>query len=80
MSNCLYCNKPLKKIGLNRKNGLLFNNNKGYDWYNRKYHKCCYKIIKNNDHYNLFIEKSKYNINNIDINLTEKEIKDIFNF
>ena len=58
MVNCLSCNKPLRSIGLNRKNGRLFvsgeNNNE--DWKNRKYHKKCWKEKQNSIMYD-FIRK-----------------------
>jgi hypothetical protein len=47
MTKCLECGKPLKLIGVERKNG------KGnyQDWASREYHKCCWKKIQN---FNLF--------------------------
>ena len=45
MPNCIYCNKPLRVIGSDRKNGKPINNNSGKDWKNRKFHKKCFKLI-----------------------------------
>lgn len=44
MNNCEYCNKTLKSIGNQRKNGKKFimNVNNSNDWNDRKYHKKCY--------------------------------------
>ncbi len=39
---CEICDKPLQKIGIERKNGKLFTK----DWKSRKYHKTCYKKNK----------------------------------
>jgi hypothetical protein len=39
---CYYCNKPLKIIGYERKNGI----GDYKDWENRGFHKKCYKMIK----------------------------------
>jgi len=44
--NCEYCNRPLRKIGLERKNGKPINNESGKDWEERKYHKGCWKKIQ----------------------------------
>ncbi len=38
---CLYCKKPLVKIGLARHNGALHK-----DWSTRQYHKKCWKELK----------------------------------
>lgn len=54
MTNCVECGKPLKLIGIERKNG------KGYykDWKDnnknpREYHKKCWREIQNkNNNYN----------------------------
>tara|TARA_R110000796_G_scaffold202152_2_gene318480 strand:- start:559 stop:801 length:243 start_codon:yes stop_codon:yes gene_type:complete len=43
---CLQCNKPLKLIGEDRKNVDEKPEFKK-DWENRKYHKKCFKIMKN---------------------------------
>ncbi len=53
MPNCLKCHKPLKSIGTSRKNGKPH-----ADWDTREYHKCCWKIIKEqeaNERYIKFI-------------------------
>lgn len=54
MVDCKMCNKPLRMIGLGRKNGKAINNKTGKDWTNdpnkpRLYHKKCFKIKKDND-------------------------------
>lgn len=46
MPDCEYCGKPLKKIGFDRSNGRLYSGNNGKDWDGRKYHKKCYKEVK----------------------------------
>jgi Zn-finger protein len=46
MVDCIYCNKPLKLIGNERKGGKSINNSNGKDWSSRKYHKKCWKHIK----------------------------------
>ena len=46
MGNCEYCGKALRLIGFERKNGKIINNKNGKDWIGRKYHKKCYKIVK----------------------------------
>jgi len=46
MANCEYCGKALRLIGFERKNGKIINNKNGKDWSGRKYHKKCYKIVK----------------------------------
>tara|TARA_R110002012_G_scaffold2822_8_gene13386 strand:- start:3277 stop:3462 length:186 start_codon:yes stop_codon:yes gene_type:complete len=46
MPNCIICNKPLKKIGLGRKNGRPIANKTGYDWKERTKHKKCWKEEK----------------------------------
>ena len=51
MPNCLKCDKPLKSIGTARKNGKSHP-----DWANREYHKCCWKIIKEQDISNSYIQ------------------------
>ena len=56
MTNCEYCNKPLKKIGNNRKNGKHFTANNGNDWNERKYHKKCYKEVKDREKILLMLE------------------------
>lgn len=45
MRNCLKCNKPLRAIGRNRKNGIAFQSgaNHNLDWKERQYHKKCWK-------------------------------------
>lgn len=43
--HCLLCKKKLVPIGINRTNGKQTHT----DWKNRKYHKKCWKIMKNND-------------------------------
>tara|TARA_R110002073_G_scaffold53966_1_gene139183 strand:+ start:620 stop:814 length:195 start_codon:yes stop_codon:yes gene_type:complete len=42
---CKYCDKPLRKIGIERKNGKKIYNKTGKDWATREYHKKCYKLI-----------------------------------
>ena len=46
MTECLYCNKRLIIIGIGRKNGIPVGNHNGQDWDNRKYHKKCFKELK----------------------------------
>jgi hypothetical protein len=46
MVNCVYCKKPLKLIGCERVNGRSINNSDGKDWKERKYHKKCWKHLK----------------------------------
>tara|TARA_E500000318_G_scaffold6641_1_gene6283 strand:- start:187 stop:501 length:315 start_codon:yes stop_codon:yes gene_type:complete len=45
MPNCLKCNKPLRAIGRNRKNGKDFKSGANFnkDWKERQYHKKCWK-------------------------------------
>ena len=43
MTNCEICNKPLKKIGVERKNGKAIKNKTGKDWTTRTKHKKCWK-------------------------------------
>jgi hypothetical protein len=45
MNNCEHCGKPLRLIGMDRKNGKTINNSNGKDWEERKYHKKCYKEV-----------------------------------
>ena len=45
------CEKPLRLIGADRKNGKLVNNTTGKDWGTRKYHKKCWKEKKLTDKY-----------------------------
>ena len=45
------CDKPLRLIGIDRKNGIPLNNATGKDWTTnsnnpRKYHKKCWRIVK----------------------------------
>ena len=42
---CKMCSKPLRKIGLERKNGKKIYNKTGLDWHNREYHKKCYALL-----------------------------------
>jgi len=51
MPNCLKCDKPLKSIGTARKNGKSHP-----DWATREYHKSCFKIIKEQDISNSYIQ------------------------
>jgi len=62
--NCEYCYRPLRKIGNGSKNGKEFNANNGNDWVGRKYHKGCYKLIKEEETRNLIdiIKSNKYHI------------------
>tara|TARA_Y100000114_G_C11741580_1_gene319228 strand:- start:1321 stop:1509 length:189 start_codon:yes stop_codon:yes gene_type:complete len=46
MPDCEYCGKPLKKIGFDRSNGRLYSGNGGHDWSTRKFHKKCFKQVK----------------------------------
>jgi len=46
MTKCLYCNKSLRLIGRTRKNGKEIANHNGCDWKDRKYHKKCFKELK----------------------------------
>ena len=46
MVECEYCGKPLKAIGHQRTNGRSFSGNSGNDWKTRKYHKKCFKKVK----------------------------------
>ena len=41
MTKCAKCQKPLKLIGIDRKNGI----GNYYDWQNRFYHKKCWGDI-----------------------------------
>lgn len=43
---CVECDKTLRLIGNERKNGKSINNTNGKDWGTRKYHKKCWKLIK----------------------------------
>ena len=45
MTNCLKCNRPLRAIGRQRKNGRDFQSgaNLNNDWAQRQYHKKCWK-------------------------------------
>ena len=57
MPNCKMCDKPLKSIGTARKNGKSHP-----DWATREYHKCCYKVIKEqeaNERYDNFLNLFK---------------------
>ena len=40
---CEHCNKALKSIGTNRKNGHAYSANNGADWVKRRFHKKCLK-------------------------------------
>ena len=67
MNNCLnrqceYCKKPLKQIGIQRKNGSA----SFFDWVNRKYHKSCYVIVSKELHTKRMIEKIYLKFNPID--------------
>lgn len=46
MNKCLYCNKSLRLIGRTRRNGIAIGNHNGCDWTERKYHKKCWKELK----------------------------------
>ena len=59
MTNCEYCGKALKKIGYDRKNGRLYAGNNGKDWDNRKYHKKCYKEVKEREKIMMMLEDLK---------------------
>ena len=56
MTDCEHCGRPLKKIGYDRSNGRLYTGNGGKDWKNRKYHKKCYKEVKEREKINRMIE------------------------
>lgn len=43
MGLCELCNKPLKLIGADRKNGKVIKNKTGKDWNTRTKHKKCWK-------------------------------------
>jgi hypothetical protein len=60
MSNCLHCNKPLKKIGNNNLNDKQPYYLIGNDWNGRKYHKKCWKEIKEEETRNIVL-------NNLDL-------------
>ena len=45
MTTCAHCNKSLRSIGKQRKNGRYFIGNDGNDWSKRLYHKKCWKIV-----------------------------------
>ena len=49
---CEYCNRPLRKIGIERSNGIPINNKTGKDWSSRKYHKSCLKKKEEEELYN----------------------------
>ena len=59
MPDCEYCGKPLKKIGYDRSNGRLYAGNGGKDWSNRKYHKKCYKEVKDRERKDLMLSHLK---------------------
>jgi hypothetical protein len=59
MTDCEYCGKPLKKIGFDRANGRLYSGNYGRDWSSRKYHKKCYKLVKEQENIELMLEALK---------------------
>ncbi len=59
MTNCEYCNKPLKKIGTQRSNGKIFEGNHGKDWKERKYHKKCWKEIQEEKKFQLMLDSLK---------------------
>lgn len=51
MVDCKMCSKPLRLIGIDRKNGIPINNSSGKDWTTnsttpRLYHKKCFKEVK----------------------------------
>jgi hypothetical protein len=46
MVKCAYCSKPLRLIGCERVGGKSINNTTGKDWKDRKYHKKCWKHLK----------------------------------
>lgn len=48
---CLLCDKPLRLIGNERKNGKTINNTTGKDWGTRKYHKKCWREKKLTEQY-----------------------------
>ena len=62
--NCMYCHKQLRKIGKQSNNGKEFNANNGNDWKNRRFHKSCYKIFKEEETRDLIdiIKSNKYHI------------------
>tara|TARA_R110002072_G_scaffold42468_3_gene120078 strand:- start:1245 stop:1454 length:210 start_codon:yes stop_codon:yes gene_type:complete len=48
---CKKCDKPLRLIGIDRKNGIPIKNSSGKDWTTnsnkpREYHKKCYRELK----------------------------------
>ena len=43
---CEVCNKPLRLIGVERKNGKALNNKTGKDWVGRTKHKKCWLLTK----------------------------------
>jgi exopolysaccharide biosynthesis protein len=59
MTDCEYCGKPLKAIGMQRSNGKLFSANYSRDWSSRKYHKKCYKLIKEQENLQFILENLK---------------------
>ena len=65
MTNCLKCGKPLKLIGIERKNGKgNYKDWKDNDKKPREYHKKCYlEEQKYNDFYNSF---KRWNITDTD--------------
>lgn len=48
---CLHCKASLRLIGRERLNGK----DSFKDWDSRRYHKACYKIIKENERFRLFL-------------------------
>lgn len=45
-NKCVKCGRALPAIGLDRKNGRITEGKYNKDWASRKYHKKCYKEIK----------------------------------
>lgn len=45
-SLCEFCDKPLKLIGKDRKNGKPLSTKDGRDWDTRKYHKKCIDLAR----------------------------------
>ena len=54
MTKCIKCNKALKKIGTERKNGTTLRNHNGKDWEDRQLHKKCWKELKETQDMYLF--------------------------
>ena len=70
MGICKYCGKPLRLIGMERKNGKVLNNHNGKDWKGREYHKKCWKVIQDEKLYSqIYLNKDLVDNTDYDVSM-----------